>query len=609
VPSQSDVASSIVAALAVTEPILDTSVGSMVRKIIDAIASSISDITVDNQILSYQYDVTSMTGANLDAFVQLFGLARFPAARATGTVTFAITTPNTNDISIPVNAQVSNSDASVVAQTLTAATLAAGALTVTVPVQVTTAGAAGNVAAGTLTVLTTPVTGIATVTNVGPTTGGSAQETDSQLQARWSATVFRNMAGTSSMYLGIALAAPGCTGANVIGGYKRRTEQLQIVSGAATSTVPDAAFVYASGQVAGNDISNGDIAVPGLQYTWGSGSIPPVVTAIDTSYFPNGDIFDLTFAYTPVWSRNQPGSNITNRIDVWCAGVNAVAAAQSLIFSNSRVFSASSAAPFYTGKYVRPDGTAPAAGNYFIPLAWGPIVTLPSTIVIGATTYGLATPANPLGTVAGGITYAYQIVHESDAFGWGPYSNFGMEWLSTAAPANNTAFSITEDYTYNNVPAVVQADIESWALAGTDALAHQAIEVPLQFSIAVLYEPSVTRSVTNEAIDTAISTYLSQLGFNAIVYPSSIIQAVENTAGVIASRFIVGSDISGYNGALPNNYDVGIQQLNPTGTTVTQSFVDTGGNPKDVILGDAQVPTFGNVVITPKALNSFGSFA
>lgn len=608
-PSQSDISSSIAAMLAVTEPTLDTSVGSVTRKIIDAVAASISNLTIDNQILSYQYDIDSMTGANLDAFVQLFGLSRFPAARATGTVTFAVSSAQASPISIPVNAQVASADGTEVAQTITAATLDAGSLSVTVPVQMTTAGPDGNVAAATLTVLMTPATGISTVTNTAPTTGGTNQETDSQLQARWKATVFRNMAGTDQMYLGVALAAPGCIGANVLGAYKRRTEQLQVVSGGAISTVPDAAYVYSSGQIAGNDISDGDIAVPGLQYTWNSGTIPPGITVLDSSYFPSGDIFDLSFAYVPVWSRNQPASNITNRIDVWCAGVNAVSASQSLIFSNSIQFSSTPSSTYYNQHFVRPDGTNPVAGNVFIPLAWGPIITVPSVITIGSTSYGLATAAHPLGSASGGITYAYQIVHDTTAFGWSPYSNFGLEWNAGTVPANGSAFSITEDYTYNNVPSVVQADIENWALGGTDVLAHQAIEIPLQFSMAVIYDPSITPSVTNTAIQNSISTYLSVLGFNAIVYPASIIQVVESTAGVTSCRFITGSDIPGYNGAAPNNFNVGIQQLNPAGTTVIKSFVDTGGNPQDVILGDAQVPTFGQAQLTAKALNSFGSFA
>jgi uncharacterized phage protein gp47/JayE len=608
-PSQADVASSIIAALAVTEPTLDTSVGSVARKIIDAVSSSISGITIDNQIIAYQYDVTSMTGANLDAFVQLFGLSRYPASSATGTITFAVTAIYPDPIPIPVSAQVTSSDGSVVAQTLTAASLAAGATSVTVPVQVVTAGPAGNVAAGTLTVLATPVTGISVVTNVAPTTGGTLQETDSQLQARWSATVFRNMAGTSSMYLGLALAALGCTGANVLGASKTWTEQLQIESGSATSSVPDAAYVYGSGQVIGNDISGGDIAVPGLQYTWNAGTIPPTITVLDSSYFPNGDIIDVTFQYVPVWSRNAPATQVTNKIDVWCAGVNAVPAAQTAIFSNALVFSSSSASTYYYLNYIRPDGTNPLSGNIFIPLAWGPVVTMDATIVIGGTTYGLVTPAHAFGSISNGVTYAYQIVHENDAHGWGPHSRFGLEWLSTELPANNTPFTVGTDYAYNNVPAMVQNSIANWSLAGTDALAHQAVEVPLQISLAVIYDPSVTVSVTQAAINTGLSAFFSVLGFSATIYPSSVIQAVENTTGVIAARFLVGSDIAGFNGSTPDLFTVGIQQLNPTGTTTVKSFVDTSGNPVDIILGDAQVPAFGATVQIAKAVNTFGSYA
>src|SRR6266568_1204616 len=104
-PSQADVASQITAALAVSEPDLDTSIGSVTRKIIDAVASQIADASIDNQLLTYQYDVNSRVGADLDSFVQLFGLSRFPASRATGTITFTRGT-SADVISVPVNAQV-----------------------------------------------------------------------------------------------------------------------------------------------------------------------------------------------------------------------------------------------------------------------------------------------------------------------------------------------------------------------------------------------------------------------------------------------------------------------------------------------------------------------
>src|SRR6516225_4863356 len=240
-PSQAEISSQIVTMLQTSEPDLDTTPGTVVRKIIDATASVISDSYVDSQMLAYQYDIDSMTGANLDAFVQLFGISRYPATRGT----------STDVISIPVGTQVGTVDGSVVVQTLATAILSVGALSATVPVQAITTGPAGNVAAGTLTQLLTPVAEVNSVTNTNALTGGANQETDTQLRTRWKATVFRNMAGTAAMFLGVALNDPSCTAANVVGAATRRREQVQIASGQAASTVSDAQSTYPSGQVVG----------------------------------------------------------------------------------------------------------------------------------------------------------------------------------------------------------------------------------------------------------------------------------------------------------------------------------------------------------------------
>jgi hypothetical protein len=271
------------------------------------------------------------------------------------------------------------------------------------------------------------------------------------------------------------------------------------------------------------------------------------------------------------------------------------------------VFSSTSTSNWFTGSFVRPDGTHPSAGNVFVALPWGPIVTLPPVLVVNGVTYGLATPSFPLGSVSGGVTYAYQMVHRDGAFGWSPYSDFGLEWHASFQPPVGKALVLSEDYTYNNVPAAIQANLENWRLAGQDVLAHQGISVALQFSLAVIFDPGVTQSVTIAAINTSLQTYLSQLGFNSRIYPSSVIQAVEGTPGVTASRFLTGADYPSWNPSAPNNFSVGIQQVYQG--IVTKSYVDSGGNPVDVALGAAQLPTFGNAVVVPKAGNTMGPFA
>lgn len=604
-PSQSDVATQIVQALATSEPDLDTSTGSVTRTIIDAVASAISAASLDTQLLSYQYDIYSMQGSDLDAFTQLFGISRHPAVRANGLLTFTRTSA-VDVVTIPIGTQVASADGTVTVQTLAAAVLSVGVLNVQVAAQAVVAGPAGNVAAGTLTQLQTAISEITGITNAASFTGGANQETDSQLQARWVATVFRNMAGTSAMFLGIALNNPFCTSANVVGPQTRYTEQLQISGGLATSTVPDAQFVYPAGQLAGYSIAAGQVAAPGVQYTWNYNAIPPQVVAIDTSYFFNGAIIDLSFIYLDIWSRNIPSQGIFNRVDVWCAGSNPLPATQVLAFSPALTFSTAVASNFFTGNYVHPDGSNPTAGNIFVQLAFGPILTVPPTITVGTTTYGLATTQNPLGTTAGGISYAYQIVHQTGALGWGPYSNFGLEWVTTMAPATGSVISISSNYTYNALPSQIQRDLENWRMAGQDVIAHQALQLQLQFSLAVVYNPQISVSTTQTAINTALQTFLSTLGFSVTIYPASIIALVENVPGVTACRFLVARDYSSWNPATPNAFNVGIQQV--IGGVVVNSFVNAQGEPNPVQTNAATVPAFGKTVLQTKALNTLGAF-
>lgn len=589
--------------LKVSDADLDTSTGSVTRKIIDVTAEVISEAYVDNHILTYQYDIDSKTDADLDAFVQLFGMARYPARRATGTVTFS-RSASTTFTSVPINTQVnSNTDPMVGILTITTGIMDIGQLTVTVPVQALIAGPNGDLPAGTLVNIATPLTGVTAVTNASALTGGTFQETDDQLRDRWKKTVFRNMAGTEAMFLGVAVNDPDCTSANVVGSAKRRREQLQIASGAAISTVADAKYVYNGTQMMGLDIDNGNIAVPGIHYTWDTTSNPPHVVILDTATFPDGTLVDLDFGYVPTASRNDPVNAIANRIDIWCAGTRAKQATQSLVFKNTATFSNTTTSIYYKNNYIRQDGTHPTAANVFIPLAFGPIVTVPSTLVIGGTTYGLATAANAMGTVVGSVTYAYQIVHEDGANGWHTHARFGLEWDAAHQPAANTAFSIASDYTYNDVPWAVQADTDAWRLAGSDAKVHQAKQIFLKFSLAIIYDYKIDRTITSTAIDTALADFLGKLGFDAVVQASDILQVVHNVPGVDAVRFLHGSDIAGFVGATPNAYTVGIQQV--IGTTVVASYVDTNGYAKDVILDDMQVPAFGLSVKAIKAENSW----
>lgn len=602
----SDIAAQIRATLLATDPDLDTSTGTTTRKIIDAVAEQVAEAYIDNHMLSYQYDINSKSGTDLDVFVALFGMTRIGAKRATGTVVFSRSVGNSlQTVLIPIGTMVGNPNATnTEAQTVSPAFMVVGQTSVTVPVAAVQGGPIGNIGAGLLTQLLTPLPNFLSVTNIEPLSGGTDQETDDELRLRWKQTVFRNLAGTEQMYLGIALDdAPanngvGCYAANVVGASKRHREQIQIHSGVAISEVQDASYTYALSPVMGPDIDNGLVLVRDQDYIFDASFNPPKITMLIGSYWTGaldsfgnkvlasieGAVFDLDFEYVPQASRNDAANAINNRIDIWCAGKRPQQATQSLVFNSANTFNAVSGTVFYTGYYYRDSGVQPTSGNLFIPLAFGPIITIPGTISIAGTTYVQ--------------NIDYWLVHQDIPFGLSPKSYFGLEWIASHQPPSGSTFAI--DYTYNEVPTSIQKSIDRWRLIGTDALAHEAKEIGLRFNLAIMLDKGADKTTTIAGIRTQISKFLSTLGFASVIQVSDLLNKIHEVPGVDNVRFLNGSDWPTYDPINPENFAVGIQQV-VNGVQV-RAFVDRDGSNHspngravDIEFGDAEVPIFDSV--------------
>ena len=618
-----DIVGQMRSALAVVDPDLDTSVGTTTRKILDAVGESIAESYLDRHMLSYTYDVDSKTEGDLDSFCQAVGgISRLAAKRATGTVTFTRSGEATSTVFISVNAQVSsNSTPSIPAQTITGAAMLPGQLSVTVAVQSVVAGPEGNVAANALTLIASQIEGVATATNMNPLTGGISQETDSELRTRWKKTAFRSNAGTEQMYLGLALNDVSVTAAQVIGASKRRREQVQVSGGVAQSVVDDCAYAFPTGVYLGPNIDAGAILLNGIDYTWDTGTNPPRVVMMVTSY-DTGEVneagepiratidqvvLDLDFEYTPAASRNDPtgarfsGPAVMSRVDVWCAGRRPVAAQQSVVFSSNKRFTGATNSPYCVDNFIRLNGTRPAADNAFVPLVFGPIIAIPDTLSVGGTSWGR------IGAPTAGITHpnAYAVVHDDTPFGYAATSVFGLEWVSANLPVPGTVFTIGSNggYLYDEVPRSVQAQIDRWRLVGVDAKVHAAKQVSLRFNLAVMYERSANQAATKGAIDAAISNHLSKVGLGGVVQVSDIEQVVHNVAGVDNVRHLNWLDIPGYDHALRNTYHVGIQRV--VDGIVVESYVSGSGRPMDIVFGDAEMPVFESAFKAVKAQNTF----
>lgn len=273
-PSQSDIASQIIAALNVAEPDLDTSVGTTARKIIDATANQISGAYADNNISASSSDVTNLTGSALDNYVGNFGMARFPAKNASGLVIFSrppsVTATVLPDVTIPGGTIVATTDQNPITFSVMFNAVMPGAdLNIVVPVVAVVGAAAGNVAAGNISVISTPVAGISSVANPLAMSGGADAESDTALIARFQQTNFRGFTGTTANLVGVSLENPNVERVNAIGARQTTMVQVQITGSPGTgSTEPiEWPYIYSDNMFFGSDISNGDLLNPASQYT------------------------------------------------------------------------------------------------------------------------------------------------------------------------------------------------------------------------------------------------------------------------------------------------------------------------------------------------------
>jgi uncharacterized phage protein gp47/JayE len=331
----------MIQAYAIAEPSIDTSIGSPIRSIFDVVAESIAESYADQYLLSYQYDIDSKSGADLDAFVALFGFTRFAAKRATGSVTFSRISPAPQDIYISGATQLTTPNTPpVVFNTLMPVVLVAGNTSCSVPVQAQVGGSSGNVAANTITRITTQQMGVSSVTNPVGCSGGSDPESDADLRTRFKATVFRALTGTVPMFTAVGLDDPDVSKVNVIGAAKTYNEMVQVVGGVATSSVQDFKYFYVGSDSLGADLYFGDIFTNGIDYTIQVDPLtPPLSLAVGTSTSSGYYGAALTINYA-VSALNVSGESLA------CTPV-AVTTGSGSTNSNSLTWTAESGADSY----------------------------------------------------------------------------------------------------------------------------------------------------------------------------------------------------------------------------------------------------------------------
>ncbi len=224
----------LLSSLTAQDPTWDVSVGSATYKIFEAVSNELATAINTNTLTSYSFDVNSKSGIELDAFVNIFGINRRLGTRATGAVSFSISSPATQIIIIPIGTQVfvpgsqSITGNNIFFTTVATAFIGIGQTEVQVPIQAVLPGSFSNVQIQTITSVTTALIGSPTVTNYIPTQGGTDTETDIQLQTRFTQTVFSNISSTVNKYVQMALQDSNVTQVNVVGAQQSYIEQDQV---------------------------------------------------------------------------------------------------------------------------------------------------------------------------------------------------------------------------------------------------------------------------------------------------------------------------------------------------------------------------------------------
>ena len=180
--------------------LLDFTIGSVIRSILEANASVVLWIQSLLANLLQSMRASTATGADLDSWMADYGVTRLAAIAAVGQVTFSRFT-STQQAVVPVGAVVQTADGSqkftitldtsntAYSAALGGYVIAGGVPSVNVPVQAQTPGSAANVVIGGISTISGSIVGVDTVSNAAAFANGQDAETDAALRVRFVAYV------------------------------------------------------------------------------------------------------------------------------------------------------------------------------------------------------------------------------------------------------------------------------------------------------------------------------------------------------------------------------------------------------------------------------------
>lgn len=608
------VAKEIINKLQVTAPGFSLELGTPERKIVDAVAESISEAYIDQYLVGSLLDIESKAGLELEQFCGIFGFGRLQGKKATGTVRVELNTANSQDINIALGSQfytrqsLPGAGSPMFFSSTQAVIIPAGSYLVDVPVQCTVPGTTGNVPPDTI-VYVGDILGSTSVTNLQALTGGVDTESDGELRQRFKDTFLRSVVGTEDWYLGLCYQNTNISKAACFGPVKKYATQLVIPADTGSNPTP----VYMDPLIA-QDIKyawdgNQHVTVyknlgqdnevfyrRGVDYLWVAGPTPRLARIVNGS-LDVGDLIDLEFEYATRSSRNDPANGITNKVDIFVNGSVPYTVTERTKIS-STTLSATATDRLYRGNFVRvgtdglPGQNSTLTGfesHRFTRLGSTPVISFPSIITI--TSIVNSTPISE-NYVQGIDFHLIRSAPENNAnpttlLAGSPYEIAGIEWMPEG-PSIGTA--VTLSYIYNRTPEMLQAVIKTSKQITTDVLVHQAGYQYLTICLSVEYDRGFGVQQVNNAIQDRLRSYFSGLGFGAWIEMSDLTLAVHQVLGVDNVKITKSTDPGV---AETNSENYGVKVFGDSADVVAAQHYDN----EDFKLRDNQLPVFLEAII------------
>ncbi len=444
---------------------LSLELGTPERKIVDAVAESISEAYVDQYLVGSLMDLDSKAGLELEQWVGIFGFGRLQGRRATGTVQIELSNSNAMDISIPSGSPfytrqaLPSSGSPLFFQSTQAISIPTGSQIAEVPVECTVVGAAGNIRPDSI-VFIGDIMGATSVTNLQAFTGGMDVETDDELRQRFKDTFLRNVAGTEDFYLGLCYQNKNISKAACFGPIKKYATQVAAGPGIdlASYTTQDVKYAWpGDGHVhAFHDLGQDTESFYQINqdFTWLAGP-EPVFTWLPTGDIPEGEIVDLEFEYTTRSSRNDPVLGISNKVDIFVNGTDPHVVTERAVIDNAVRITNTAGDRLHRTNFTRV----------------GAVYVRGTSSLTNATASGIAV------TRPGGTTGPYRVV----------LSNTPTSGTFTLSYGGQSTLPIQ----YNATPTAIQAALVALSTINSDGANVTPVTgtggatVPFQFNVAL----------------------------------------------------------------------------------------------------------------------------